>query len=371
MINDNTNEYEDMRNSLNDDAKQEGRITRFLGQARLQLDRNKFEEARKHIRKALALNPTHAEAKELMERTSRAEEEVLQAQKGAISASEAKRKEKEKAVQAAELRKKQQEEALKKLEKQEAAALPKEPPAPIVEPALPAEQTVSYKPEDEQARIEAAVEEARRKVREEATRRLSEEETRRRAAEEIKIKAAEEKARRKAIEDAKRELAEERARKKLEEEAKRREEADRIKLQEQIRAHLKNSEGHLGNGHFDLARAEAERAASLDPGNSGVIEILGKVDASEKAFVEEQKMAAKLEEERKRKEQIEEALEDAERCLASKEFAKAKDEAMKAVRIEGSRDQIDTFLRKVDLAEKAYREDKERLKREEERSLRR
>ena len=39
---------------------------------------------------------------------------------------------------------------------------------------------------------------------------------------------------------------------------------------------------------------------------------------------------------------------------------------MKAISIEGSRDQVDAFLRKVDLAEKAYKSDRERIKREEE-----
>ena len=70
MPTDRMDEYKRMRESLGGEASA-GKVTSYLAQARLQLDRGNLDAARKYAQRALQLAPANQEAIELIERANR------------------------------------------------------------------------------------------------------------------------------------------------------------------------------------------------------------------------------------------------------------------------------------------------------------
>jgi len=391
MINDRMNEYQKMRKSLGGGKKDLEKITSYLAQARLHLDRNSFDQARDYANRAIAMDPDNREAQELIERADRAEETYMQEQKaqgeqvkktGKSDAGVAEdlfdveekepapEQEQQSRVTFDDIRKRA-EEAKALREAEEARRAEAESQAQTkAEEAKRMSKEIQQRRKEEEAKIKAAEEEARQKLEEARKMALEAEELRK--AEEVRIKAAEEEAKKHA-EEARRIAAEAEALRKAEEEARRREEEEARRRAQEIAMYLEEARECLKDNAFSKAREVVKKALGVED-NPESQEMLVDIDKTEKEYLAEQERIRKEEATRKAKEEAEakrraeeitRILSQARMQLDKENFDQARECVNKALMVEQDNRESRNLLIKIDKLEKDYIAEQERVKREE------
>ncbi|RKY42022.1 MAG: hypothetical protein DRP85_04240 [Candidatus Makaraimicrobium thalassicum] len=162
-----------------------------------------------------------------------------------------------------------------------------------------------------------------------------------------------------------------------------REEAAARKREERIAGYLEKARGSLEDKRFDRARRYAQRALDIGKDNEDARGLLADIDRSENAYEAEQerlrreeKASRRREEEarvrareeaaaRKREERVAGYLEKARGSLEDKRFDRARRYARKALEVEKDDRRAQEQLADIEEAERAYRAGRERIKRAE------
>lgn len=134
--------------------------------------------------------------------------------------------------------------------------------------------------------------------------------------------------------------------------------------------YLVKAQEELNSDNFDGARGYIQKALELEGDNQRARQLLTQVDASERAYKEEQRIleeekAQAIQEKLKQAETLNAYLKEAETYLNKDEFDNARTYANKALEINRTSSEARSLLTRIDAAEKAYEEEQKMLKREE------